>query len=846
MATATAALAPGTTLLKTSLLQSKPPALAVVQQPTTVQQSKVINRNTNPSQLLNSQQKFINCDKSGQIIASLGMETKQTSSNHNNNNSIISTSLITQTVQKLPQVSLLQNSKNKPTTNIIVSGGHNTTIDSVANVFGKNNTEKINENIMIQNNSNEIRMGNLSAEVSLIKKPTLNTENISTNSNAKRETSSLLKPDIDFNRKIEKSPENGQSEIANNITHKEIAQNEKQQESLLKIKNNNSEYTPPPSTQVISPRNQRSKSYNSALKCTQKQTSPGNANGERRHSEPAKLGKVIEINFSAEHKPSKIFKSNLIDDTQSENVVSLQEDFEEEEYLESSGEKSKETMSEMIIHSQESVNENIDEKETETCKNIEAIESDELKGTIKDPSEKCNKNPEEQCMKQETDSDDDVTILPMDDSLIEPIEIDDDDDVDNGHSGSSEQIVTNTASPSSKDKLNESLLCDEQILVSSSSSISNQSLEQITSSTSSSTLKKSHKIDSISIAKSTAPILKKSLTERKHQSLIKDELPSNGYSAVLDMLSNFNMLNWRERLGTGRGTNIKFQLNEFNLVQLYEKIPARTKPHTSFEKPVYERDDLQIRSENGEPLIYYMCRRCKVRAPALDFLAPGKLYCRILHSFSAFTLTICTLLFLCLEFCSMYCLKRDCRKRQREDNASVSRKKQRYVVNNNNPPPLAYITQPKFRWSNYLKANYTSMAAPISLFLNPFPTGPNNFKIGMKLEAIDPENCALFCVCTVVDINGYRLKLSFDGYDSSYDFWLNADSMDIFPPGWCAKTNRILQPPRGVSANKFNWGAYLNKEKSVPAPRHLFTHLNSSSLIPRNPFQVIMKLSKLF
>lgn len=633
MATATAALAPGTTLLKTSLLQSKPPALAVVQQPTTVQQSKVINRNTNPSQLLNPQQKFINCDKSGQIIASLGMETKQTSSNHNNNNSIISTSLITQTVQKLPQVSLLQNSKNKPTTNIIVSGGHNTTIDSVANVFGKNNTEKINENIMIQNNSNEIRMGNLSAEVSLIKKPTLNTENISTNSNAKRETSSLLKPDIDFNRKIEKSPENGQSEIANNITHKEIAQNEKQQESLLKIKNNNSEYTPPPSTQVISPRNQRSKSYNSALKCTQKQTSPGNANGERRHSEPAKLGKVIEINFSAEHKPSKIFKSNLIDDTQSENVVSLQEDFEEEEYLESSGEKSKETMSEMIIHSQESVNENIDEKETETCKNIEAIESDELKGTIKDPSEKCNKNPEEQCMKQETDSDDDVTILPMDDSLIEPIEIDDDDDVDNGHSGSSEQIVTNTASPSSKDKLNESLLCDEQILVSSSSSISNQSLEQITSSTSSSTLKKSHKIDSISIAKSTAPILKKSLTERKHQSLIKDELPSNGYSAVLDMLSNFNMLNWRERLGTGRGTNIKFQLNEFNLVQLYEKIPARTKPHTSFEKPVYERDDLQIRSENGEPLIYYMCRRCKVRAPALDFLAPGKLYCRILHSF---------------------------------------------------------------------------------------------------------------------------------------------------------------------------------------------------------------------
>lgn len=195
-----------------------------------------------------------------------------------------------------------------------------------------------------------------------------------------------------------------------------------------------------------------------------------------------------------------------------------------------------------------------------------------------------------------------------------------------------------------------------------------------------------------------------------------------------------------------------------------------------------------------------------------------------------------------LEFCSLYCLRRDRRKRQQrlEENPCILRKKQRSIVPsiNSNPPPLAYISLPKFRWSSYLKANFTSIAAPISLFLNPFPTGPNNFKIGMKLEAIDPENCSLFCVCTVVDINGYRLKLSFDGYDSSYDFWLNADSMDIFPPGWCAKTNRILQPPKGISASKFNWGSYLNKEKAAAAPRHLFTHLNSSSMTPQNQFEV--------
>lgn len=197
------------------------------------------------------------------------------------------------------------------------------------------------------------------------------------------------------------------------------------------------------------------------------------------------------------------------------------------------------------------------------------------------------------------------------------------------------------------------------------------------------------------------------------------------------------------------------------------------------------------------------------------------------------------------EFCSVACLKRDSRKR-RDDIAGIIRKHQRYSGNSNagknenvnNPPPLTYIKLPKFRWSNYLRSNSMAIAAPISLFLNPFPTGPNNFMVGMKLEAIDPENCSLFCVCTIVDIMGYRLKLSFDGYDSGYDFWLNADSMDIFPPGWCAKTNRVLQPPKGINANKFNWSMYLNKEKSLPAPRHLFTHLNSSSLVPRNPFKV--------
>lgn len=52
----------------------------------------------------------------------------------------------------------------------------------------------------------------------------------------------------------------------------------------------------------------------------------------------------------------------------------------------------------------------------------------------------------------------------------------------------------------------------------------------------------------------------------------------------------------------------------------------------------------------------------------------------------------------------------------------------------------------------------------------------------------------LFQVC------GYRIKLHFDGYSDCYDFWVNADALDIHPVGWCEKTGHKLQPPKGTAA----------------------------------------------
>lgn len=44
--------------------------------------------------------------------------------------------------------------------------------------------------------------------------------------------------------------------------------------------------------------------------------------------------------------------------------------------------------------------------------------------------------------------------------------------------------------------------------------------------------------------------------------------------------------------------------------------------------------------------------------------------------------------------------------------------------------------------------------APKKLFDNPFPNDCNPFKVGQKLEGIDPEHEALFCVMTVVEVIG--------------------------------------------------------------------------------------------
>ena len=58
-----------------------------------------------------------------------------------------------------------------------------------------------------------------------------------------------------------------------------------------------------------------------------------------------------------------------------------------------------------------------------------------------------------------------------------------------------------------------------------------------------------------------------------------------------------------------------------------------------------------------------------------------------------------------------------------------------------------------FTWGRYLDAT-NAKAAPAKFFDVGIPTERNSFKIGMKMEAIDPEHASLFCVVTVVEVKG--------------------------------------------------------------------------------------------
>uniref|UniRef100_G3PLE9 Scm polycomb group protein homolog 1 n=1 Tax=Gasterosteus aculeatus TaxID=69293 RepID=G3PLE9_GASAC len=155
-----------------------------------------------------------------------------------------------------------------------------------------------------------------------------------------------------------------------------------------------------------------------------------------------------------------------------------------------------------------------------------------------------------------------------------------------------------------------------------------------------------------------------------------------------------------------------------------------------------------------------------------------------------------------------------------------------------------YIYSPAglFSWDKYLKET-GAVAAPSACFRQSLAPPLNEFKAGMKLEALDPRNTTSTCIATVVGLTGSRLRLRLDGSDNKNDFWRLVDSSEIQPIGNCEKNGGMLQPPLGFRLNASSWPMFLLKtlNGAEMAPSRIF-HKQEPPAPEQNSFQLGMKL----
>nr|ADO33057.1 sex comb on midleg [Biston betularia] len=178
------------------------------------------------------------------------------------------------------------------------------------------------------------------------------------------------------------------------------------------------------------------------------------------------------------------------------------------------------------------------------------------------------------------------------------------------------------------------------------------------------------------------------------------------------------------------------------------------------------------------------------------------------------------------NFCSTYCLNRYQKKNEKRTTSPQSGNGANGTENhsNNNSTGSFYDIYQSFDWSEYVKETNSSAAAQECFKQAPQPP-VNDFKIGYKLEALDPRNLTSTCIATVVGVLGPRLRLRLDGSDNKNDFWRLVDAGDIHPIGYCEKNDGMLQPPLGFRMNASSWPMFLLKT------------LNGAEMAPAKVFQ---------
>ncbi|KAF8781915.1 Lethal(3)malignant brain tumor-like protein 1 [Argiope bruennichi] len=277
------------------------------------------------------------------------------------------------------------------------------------------------------------------------------------------------------------------------------------------------------------------------------------------------------------------------------------------------------------------------------------------------------------------------------------------------------------------------------------------------------------------------------------------------------------LLIWKDGIGELPGSDLKFKLNEFGTLEIYNEdlsINSLTKTVRDESTTTSEENSTEGRQKTTKNKEMYQDENSaeKISQNGAKDSNMAEELCR------------------CEKFGEFWLKIKDAKSDDMECEEAAEPKKAA------EPEPK----KKEFSWEEYLKLEKTK-PVPVKLFKEgqTFPTNANGFVKDMKLEGIDPKHPSLFCVLSVSETKGYRVRLHFDGYSECYDFWVNADSPDIFPVGWCEKTGHELRPPKGFTPKEFNWENYLKMSKAEAAPEHLFTWESR----PANPhFRRGMKL----
>lgn len=65
----------------------------------------------------------------------------------------------------------------------------------------------------------------------------------------------------------------------------------------------------------------------------------------------------------------------------------------------------------------------------------------------------------------------------------------------------------------------------------------------------------------------------------------------------------------------------------------------------------------------------------------------------------------------------------------------------------------------------------------------------------MAVEVDDPASPSLTYLCSIVDVDppGKRLKVHYENWSASWDFWLGVHSTGMHYMGWCERHGRTLR-----------------------------------------------------